>query len=142
MYENAMTESVGMKATCNSCDRIIYEDENWKEQYKENGGYCKDCDPSKEVKEGGEDWEVKPFRTVTGLKYSIVSHYDVIAKCDKEDDAILLAQSKNMYYCLKDFMDIVKGISSVPVGSQLTVTIPASLFENASIVLQKATPKK
>lgn len=61
---------------------------------------------------------------------------------ESEANCHLIAQSKNMYYCLLDFMDIVRGISSVPTGSQLTVTIPASLFENASIVLQKATPKK
>lgn len=45
LYENEMCESVGLMATCNSCDRIIFEDENWLDEYKENGGYCKDCKP-------------------------------------------------------------------------------------------------
>lgn len=43
-YENSMAESIGLMATCNSCDRIIFEDENYMEKYSENGGYCKDCD--------------------------------------------------------------------------------------------------
>jgi hypothetical protein len=43
MYENEMCRSVGLRATCNSCDRIIFEDENWKEDFSENGGYCPEC---------------------------------------------------------------------------------------------------
>lgn len=43
MFENKMTKKVGLMATCNSCDRIIFEDEKWKSQYKKNGGYCKQC---------------------------------------------------------------------------------------------------
>lgn len=43
-YENDMCKSVGMMATCNSCDRIIFEDETWMEKYSNNGGYCKECD--------------------------------------------------------------------------------------------------
>jgi len=48
LFENAMAESVGMRATCNECDRIIWEDENWLENYIDNGGYCKDCRPEAE----------------------------------------------------------------------------------------------
>lgn len=51
LFENAMCESVGLVATCNCCDRIIFEDENYLEQYKESGGYCKDCN---EEGDGGE----------------------------------------------------------------------------------------
>ena len=43
MYENDMCKSVGMMATCNCCDRIIFVDENYKDQYIQNGGYCKEC---------------------------------------------------------------------------------------------------
>jgi hypothetical protein len=43
MYENAMAKAVGMMATCNSCDRIIYEDENWLQGYQDSIGYCKEC---------------------------------------------------------------------------------------------------
>lgn len=44
MFENDMCKSVGLMATCNACDRIIYEDEKFKKQYIKNGGYCKECD--------------------------------------------------------------------------------------------------
>lgn len=44
MFENDMCKSVGLMATCNACERIIYEDEQWKDQYSTNGGYCSDCD--------------------------------------------------------------------------------------------------
>lgn len=47
MYENVMCEVAGLIATCNSCDRIIFEDEKWKKGYVKNGGYCKEC--SKEI---------------------------------------------------------------------------------------------
>lgn len=43
MYENDFAKSVGMMATCNNCDRIIYEDEEWKDKYIETGGYCREC---------------------------------------------------------------------------------------------------
>ena len=43
MYENEMTKAVGLIATCNGCDRIIFEDENWKEQYIDSHGYCREC---------------------------------------------------------------------------------------------------
>jgi hypothetical protein len=44
MYENEMCEEVGLIAACNSCERIIYEDENDKAEYIEDGrGYCKEC---------------------------------------------------------------------------------------------------
>jgi hypothetical protein len=42
-YENEICKSVGLIATCNSCDRIIFEDENFMEEYSNNGGYCSDC---------------------------------------------------------------------------------------------------
>jgi hypothetical protein len=42
-HENEMCKQVGLMATCNSCDRIIFEDENYMEQYVESGGYCKEC---------------------------------------------------------------------------------------------------
>jgi len=43
MYENALTKKYGMVASCNACDRIIFEDEKWKRQYTKSGGYCKEC---------------------------------------------------------------------------------------------------
>jgi len=43
LFENEMCKSVGLYATCNACDRIIFEDEGWLEEYKEYGGYCKEC---------------------------------------------------------------------------------------------------
>ena len=49
MYENEMAKAVGMMATCNCCDRIIYEDENWHKQYVETGGYCKQCHEEQEA---------------------------------------------------------------------------------------------
>lgn len=49
MYENEMCKSVGLMATCNACDRIIFEDEKWKKEYSNNGGYCKEC--ADEIKE-------------------------------------------------------------------------------------------
>jgi hypothetical protein len=42
-YENVMARSVGMMMSCNSCDRIIWEDENWIEGYQNSAGYCKEC---------------------------------------------------------------------------------------------------
>ena len=42
-YENAMCKAVGLICTCNACDRIIYEDENYLQQYIESGGYCREC---------------------------------------------------------------------------------------------------
>lgn len=43
MYENPMTKAAGLMATCNACDRIIWQDENWREQYVQSGGYCREC---------------------------------------------------------------------------------------------------
>jgi hypothetical protein len=44
MHQNEIARLVGMFATCNACDRIIYEDENDLKAYKEDGrGYCKHC---------------------------------------------------------------------------------------------------
>jgi len=48
MYENKMCKSVGLIASCNNCDRIIFEDEKWLQGYKKSGGYCREC--SKEIK--------------------------------------------------------------------------------------------
>ena len=45
-FENDMCKLVGLRATCNSCDRIIFEDENYIKQYQKNGGYCKECNES------------------------------------------------------------------------------------------------
>ena len=42
-YENEMCKVVGLRCSCNGCDRIIFEDENWMENYAENAGYCKEC---------------------------------------------------------------------------------------------------
>lgn len=47
MYENDMCKSVGLIATCNCCDRIIFEDENYLNEYIESGGYCKECNETK-----------------------------------------------------------------------------------------------
>lgn len=43
MYENDMCRAVGLMATCNGCDRIIYEDENYLQQYIASHGYCREC---------------------------------------------------------------------------------------------------
>lgn len=43
MYENEMCKAVGMIASCNECDRIIFDDENHKEKYTASGGYCSHC---------------------------------------------------------------------------------------------------
>lgn len=43
LYETPQAKAVGMRATCNSCDRIIFEDENWLQGYIDSGGYCKEC---------------------------------------------------------------------------------------------------
>ena len=57
-------------------------------------------------------------------------------------NATLIAASKDMYRALKDFMKLVDGISVVPYGAKLTVTIDAELFEKESKAINKATPKK
>lgn len=57
MYENEMTRSVGLMATCNNCDRVIYVDENWKDEYSNNGGYCKDCAPEPAAREMSREEE-------------------------------------------------------------------------------------
>ena len=44
MFENEMCKEAGVMATCNACDRIIFEDEKFKKKYKNNGGYCKECE--------------------------------------------------------------------------------------------------
>ena len=44
MYENEMCKLTGLFASCNSCDRVIWEEENDREAYIEDGrGYCKEC---------------------------------------------------------------------------------------------------
>ena len=43
LFENEMCRSVGTMATCNCCDRIIFEDEMTAEEYTANHGYCKEC---------------------------------------------------------------------------------------------------
>lgn len=43
LFENEMTEIVGMYASCNNCERIIFEDEMTAEQYTEAHGYCPEC---------------------------------------------------------------------------------------------------
>lgn len=48
MFENSQCEQVGLFATCNCCDRVIYEDENYRDQYIESGGYCKECNSERE----------------------------------------------------------------------------------------------
>ena len=43
-FENDACRHVGLMATCNACDRIIWEDEDWMGRYAENAGYCRECD--------------------------------------------------------------------------------------------------
>ena len=43
LFENEMCRTVGLHASCNCCDRIIFEDEMSAEEYSEAGGYCPDC---------------------------------------------------------------------------------------------------
>lgn len=43
LYENIYCKAVGLRASCNACDRIIWEGEKFFE-----GGYCEEC--AKEVK--------------------------------------------------------------------------------------------
>lgn len=67
MYENEMCQSVGLIATCNCCDRIIFEDENYKEQYIESHGYCKECNEEREQEEAQEALEAAIPETKTGF---------------------------------------------------------------------------
>lgn len=48
MFENDMCKQVGLIATCNACDRVIFEDEKFKTRFKKNGGYCAECDEEME----------------------------------------------------------------------------------------------
>ena len=43
MYENDDCRRVGLMATCNACDRIVFEDENDREAFVAAGGYCSEC---------------------------------------------------------------------------------------------------
>lgn len=44
MFENNRCRAVGLIMTCNNCDRIIFEDENWSvDDYRDNAGYCREC---------------------------------------------------------------------------------------------------
>lgn len=47
LFENEMCRTVGLMATCNSCDRIVYADE--KRTYQING-YCPECQKELEAK--------------------------------------------------------------------------------------------
>lgn len=49
MYESDICEEIGLIASCNNCDRIIFKDENWLPLYQSNGGYCKEC--AKEIED-------------------------------------------------------------------------------------------
>lgn len=52
-YENEMCKQVGLRCTCNSCDRIVWKGEKYFE-----GGYCEDC--AKDVKR----IDGKPLKTI------------------------------------------------------------------------------
>ncbi len=43
LYENEICRDRKIPCSCNSCDRIIYEDEMKPEEYTNNGGYCPEC---------------------------------------------------------------------------------------------------
>lgn len=45
LFENSTTQQIGVYATCNVCDRIIYADEMKPEEYTKNHGMCFDCHP-------------------------------------------------------------------------------------------------
>jgi hypothetical protein len=47
LFENEMCRKAGLIATCNSCDRIIFEDENLNNEYQ-NTGYCPECNKKTE----------------------------------------------------------------------------------------------
>ena len=51
LFENEMTKSVGVYATCNACDRIIFEDEMRADQYIEARGHCPQCKKEQEDEE-------------------------------------------------------------------------------------------
>jgi len=42
MYENEACEKHDLKASCNSCERLLMATES-KENYINSGGYCEDC---------------------------------------------------------------------------------------------------
>jgi hypothetical protein len=54
-FENEMCEAVGLMTQCNSCDRIIFEDEFDEETYYPMG-YCKECyNEASGIKEGANE---------------------------------------------------------------------------------------
>lgn len=48
------------------------------------------------------EWEAKPFISVTGKKYSIVSAYRIIGRVDKKEDAELITKAVNERQALLD----------------------------------------
>lgn len=43
LFENEVAEMMGMYASCNACDRIIFEDEMKAHEYTDCRGYCPQC---------------------------------------------------------------------------------------------------
>lgn len=91
MYENEMTKAVGLIATCNGCERIIFEDENYKEQYIASHGYCRECnEASNELQEAAV---VYPKSNQVVIVYQTDVHHShnsrkLIAICDSKPTAI------------------------------------------------------
>lgn len=42
-YENDDCRRVGLMASCNACDRVIFEHENDMPAFTASGGYCAEC---------------------------------------------------------------------------------------------------
>lgn len=55
LYENVYMMALGIRASCNGCDRLIFEDENDREAFTRSGGYCKECRQEQDVEPPQED---------------------------------------------------------------------------------------
>lgn len=70
LYENEMCKLEGLRATCNNCDRIIFEDENYLNEYIESGGYCRQCNEESDKKRvtiRDKDWTDTHFQIVAEI---------------------------------------------------------------------------
>lgn len=73
LFENEMTRSVGMFASCNNCERIIFEDEMTAEQYTEGHGYCPECSNEIEPLPEPHDIETTPIMDTDEI-FNLVSN--------------------------------------------------------------------
>ena len=57
VYENEMCKSVGLWASCNACDRIIFEGQKYYE-----GGYCEHC--KTEIEQENPGTKLEEIKTI------------------------------------------------------------------------------